>query len=166
MKANSLDGLSRAELEDFLYGLVALQDARRWHEWLDFFTTDCCYWMPLKESATDPESELSIFYEDRALMRTRINRLLDPNAAGQQPPTRTSHVIGNVQIAGSGELAGELKVHSRFAMTEFRRDVHRQYAGRYTHHLCLVDGTVKIRLLRVDLLGADGLHEYNIQVFI
>lgn len=57
-------------------------------------------------------------------------------------------------------------LQSRFAMTEFRRDVQPHHAGKYMHHLCFVDGTVKIRLLRVDPLGADRLHEYTIQVFV
>ncbi|MGH7907455.1 MAG: aromatic-ring-hydroxylating dioxygenase subunit beta [Candidatus Binataceae bacterium] len=155
------------ELEQFLFHQADLLDRRRWEEWMDLFHDDGVYWMPFKEDQEDAESYPSIFYEDKALMCARIGRLSDRNAWGQQPPTRTSHMIGNVRYTGIDAQSGDHVIRSRFMVTEFRRDVLRNFAGAYTHHLRLgSNSNFRIHLQRVDLLNCDGLHEYNIQVYV
>jgi benzoate/toluate 1,2-dioxygenase beta subunit len=152
-------------LEDFLIRQAELLDRRNWDEWMELFADDGVYWMPLKEEQQDPENYPSIFFEDKALMTARVARLLDTNAWGQQPVTRTVHLVGNVRLDGDDARNGEIVVRSNFTMAEFRRDVLRHHAGTYTHHLRRVRGGFKIAMQRVDLINADGLHEYNLQVF-
>jgi 3-phenylpropionate/cinnamic acid dioxygenase small subunit len=45
----------RQEVETFLYEEARLLDKWRLHEWLDLFTEDARYWMPMRE--TLPPSE-------------------------------------------------------------------------------------------------------------
>jgi len=156
----------KAALEEFIVRQAELLDERAWDEWIDLFADDGIYWMPLKREQTDPENYPSIFYEDKALMAARVGRLRDPNAWGQQPPTRTVHLIGNLRLDGAPRRGGEIVVRSNFTVAEFRRDVLRHLAGTYTHHLRPVRGGFKIAMQRVDLIDADGIHEYNLQVFV
>jgi len=156
---------ARGALEEFLVRQTELLDRRNWDEWIDLFADDGIYWMPLKEDQTDPENYPSIFYEDKALMAARVGRLRDPNAWGQQPRTRTIHLIGNVRLDGASSRNGEIVVRSNFSVAEFRRDVLRHHDGTYTHHLRRVRNGFKIAMQRVDLINADGIHEYNLQVF-
>jgi benzoate/toluate 1,2-dioxygenase beta subunit len=157
---------SKSALKEFLVRQAELLDRRSWDEWIDLFTDDGIYWMPLKEDQTDPENNPSIFYEDKALMAARAGRLRDVNAWGQQPPTRTIHLIGNVRLDGAQSRNGEVVVRSNFSVAEFRRDVLRHHAGTYTHHLRRARNGFKIAMQRVDLINADGIHEYNLQVFV
>jgi benzoate/toluate 1,2-dioxygenase subunit beta len=162
---------SHRSVEEFLFLQAELLDRRRFEDWMELFADDGVYWMPLSENQTDADSGPSIFLEDKPLMLARIGRLRDPAAYGQQPPSRTSHLIGNVMIAaGTGyplsASPGEIVVTSRFAVSEFRRDVIRQFAGSYTHHLRRIGSGFAITMQRVDLINSDGLHEYNIQIYI
>jgi 3-phenylpropionate/cinnamic acid dioxygenase small subunit len=152
--------------EEFLFRQAELLDGRRWDEWIDLFADDGVYWMPLKEEQQDAENYPSIFFEDKALMAARVGRLRDVNAWGQQPVTRTSHLIGNVRLDGGERRQGEIIVRSNFTMAEFRRDVLRHHAGTYTHHLRPDGDGFRIALQRVDLINADGIHEYNLQVYV
>jgi benzoate/toluate 1,2-dioxygenase beta subunit len=152
--------------EEFLFRQADLLDRRRWDDWMELFADDGVYWMPLKEEQQDAEDYPSIFFEDKALMAARVGRLRDGNAWGQQPLTRTSHLIGNVRLDGADRRDEVIVVRSNFTMAEFRRDVLRHHAGTYTHHPRPAGDTFRITLQRVDLINADGIHEYNLQVYI
>ncbi len=151
--------------EEFLFRQADLLDSRNWDDWIALFADDGVYWMPLKPEQQDAENYPSIFLEDKALMAARVARLRDANAWGQQPPTRTVHLIANVRL-DSGNGNGDIVVRSNFTVAEFRRDVLRHHAGTYTHHLRRAGKSFRIAMQRVDLINCDGVHEYNLQVFI
>ena len=156
--------LSRAEAEDFLIRQSEFLDTRDFASWYRLFLPEGHYWIPLKPEDTDPETQLSVMYDDRALMTARIARLEDPHAGGQQPPTRSSHLIASIRVEDAAE--DEIRLRSRFHVTQFRRDITVQYAGAYTHYLRRVEGEWRIRLQRVDLVNADGVYDYNLQVYL
>ena len=156
--------LSRAEAEDFLIRQAEYLDSRDFRGWERLFLPGGHYWIPLKPDDTDPETQLSVMYDDGALMTARIARLEDPHAGSQQPPTRSSHLIGNIRVEeGQGS---EIRLRSRFHVTQFRRDVAMQFAGAYTHFLRREDGALRIWLQRVDLVSADGVYDYNLQIYL
>src|SRR4051794_1960187 len=126
--------LSRSDAEDFLFRQSECIDTRDFASWIDLFTPDGIYWIPARFEDTDPKTQLSFLYDDVPNMVARCERLLDPGTAGQQPFTRSSHIVSNVRVAQSG-TKGELVVRSRFHVTQFRRDVLKSYSGSYTHHL-------------------------------
>ena len=51
-------------------------------------------------------------------------------------------------------------------MMEFRRDVVRQFAGSYLHHLRQVGDGWKIVLQRVDMVNGAGPYEYVLQAWV
>lgn len=157
--------LSRSEAEEFLFQQAEYLDNRNYERWLDQFTPDALYWIPARPSDTDPETQLSFMFDDFPMMAARCERLLDHGTPGQQPLTRSSHVISNVRVADTADN-GEVVVHSRFHVTQFRRDVTQFFAGAYTHHLVATAEGVKIRLQRVDLIDCDGIREYILQVYL
>ena len=144
------------DIAQFLSAEAELLDAGAYDEWLDLFTEDGCYWVPAYPAQTDPLSEVSLYFENLALMQARIGRLRHPRAMGL--PVRTSHLIGNVMALGHGE-DGALIVRSRFQMIEFINDSQRLYGGRATHHLVADGASWKIRLKRVDLVNAEGIFD-------
>jgi benzoate/toluate 1,2-dioxygenase beta subunit len=156
---------SRAEIEDFLFREAHLLDDRsRWDEWLELYTPDCLYWIPYRQSHSDPHAQPSIVIEDRLLMEVRIRKLRDERSWSQQPITRTARIVGNVMLNGfEGE---ELVVRSTFHLLSFRRDAWDSLGGHYTHRLVKADGAWKVRQKRVDLLSEDGIYENVIQVHL
>ena len=140
-------------IADFLYWEAELLDAAAWDDWLDLFTDDARYWVPNHPGQTDPLGEVSLYYEDLALMQARIGRLRHPRAMGL--PVRTSHLVGNVRLIGTTPR-GDLEVRSRFQMIEFVDDEKRLHGGAVTHHLTETPEGFRIRLKRVDLVDAGG----------
>jgi 3-phenylpropionate/cinnamic acid dioxygenase small subunit len=157
--------LGRGEAEDFLFRQAEYIDSRDYAGWIDRFSPDAAYWIPARPGDTDPTTQLSYMYDDVPSMVARCERLLAFGTAGQQPITRSSHIVGNVRI-GDTTSDGELLVHSRFHVTQFRRDVLTSYAGAYTHYLVGTADGVKIRLQRVDLIDCDGIHDNILQVYV
>jgi benzoate/toluate 1,2-dioxygenase beta subunit len=149
----------RRAIEDVLTHEVALLDDRRFEEWRDLFTDDGRYWVPLKPGQEGPESECSLFDDDRGIMQTRFERLRHPNIHSQNPPHRTCHVIGNVVIENVDVARGEVTVKSNMIMTDYRMQVQRLFSGRVLHRLRRVGAQYKIVLKRVDLINCDDVFE-------
>ena len=64
------------ELAGFVMHEARLIDQHRFEEWLDLFADDGYYWMPLEWGQTDPRLTTSLMYEDKLLLRIRIERLI------------------------------------------------------------------------------------------
>lgn len=143
-------------VERFLIEEAELLDVGDYDTWLALFTEDAYYWVPSHPRQTDPLGDISLYYEDRALMHARIGRLRHPRAMGL--PLRTSHLLGNIRITGRTER-GDLVVRSRFQMLEFVLDEQRLHGGAVTHHLAPADEGWRIRLKRVDLVNAGGVFD-------
>jgi benzoate/toluate 1,2-dioxygenase beta subunit len=88
----------RSAVEAFLIHEAALLDDREFEQWRDLFDEDGYYWVPLRPDQKSPEGESSLFYDDRKVMQTRIERLRHPRIHSQTPPHRTCHLIGNVAV--------------------------------------------------------------------
>ncbi|MCW5771866.1 MAG: aromatic-ring-hydroxylating dioxygenase subunit beta [Rhodospirillaceae bacterium] len=153
----------RSALEDFLFAEAALLDGGAFGAWLDLFTPDGIYWVPASPNQTDAENEISLFHENVALMRMRIERLGHPRAHGVALPIRTSRIVGNVVAGGIDD--GAIVVRSRFQLVEFQDRRQRLFAGAYTHRLVPEGGSFRIRQKRVDLVNVEGWHE-AMQVFL
>jgi 3-phenylpropionate/cinnamic acid dioxygenase small subunit len=154
------------EAEQLLYGQAACLDEKRWQDFIDLFAPDGVYWMPAAPEQTTGEGVPSIFYEDRDLMTVRMKRIAHPHAWSQAPLWGTSHLVGNVVVEGEDAATGALVVRSRFHMMEFRRDASRHFAGTYRHHLVRRDGSLRIRLQRVDMVNAQGPYDYVLQAWV
>lgn len=144
--------------EDFVAAEAALLDAGRFDEWLGLFTEDGRYWVPLQGARqSDPLTHNSIAYEDRLLLRLRIERLKDPRAHSQHPPSACQHVLQrSVQerCDAVSEGAAIVFVRTPFIYVESRGDDQLLLAGTCRHELVRRSSTWAIRLKRVDLLGA------------
>ena len=147
---------SREELELFLIEEARLLDDRRFRDWMELFTEDGTYWVPATPKQESPFNHVSLFYDDRALMKTRIDRLEHPRIHVQTPPARTAHVIGNVLIEEADEDKGEYLVSASVIMVESREDQQRMFAGRQYHRLRRSHDGFQIVQKRVDLINCDS----------
>lgn len=152
------------EIEQLLYRQSELLDAKLWQDYIDLFTDDGVYWMPVTPEQTEWEGSPSIFAEDKHMMEVRMGRVTHPTAWSQAPMWSTSHVIGNVVI--EAEAPNEWRVRSRFHMMELRRDTVRHFGGSYRHTLVRQAGQLKIKLQRVDMFNAQAPYDYVLQVWV
>ena len=151
--------VERAELEAFLMHEARLLDERRFREWMELFAEDGTYWVPSVPNQESPLDQASLFYDDRALMRTRVERLEHPRIHVQTPPSRTAHLVGNVILEAADEGKGEYVIGSTVIMVEYRDEQQRIFAGRQQHRLRLENGRLRIAQKRVDLINCDSAFE-------
>jgi benzoate/toluate 1,2-dioxygenase beta subunit len=126
---------------------------------MGLFTEDGTYWVPAVPNQESPFNQASLFYDDRDLMKTRIDRLEHPRIHVQTPPSRTAHLVGNAMIEQTDAATGEYVVASTFIMVEYRDEAQRVFAGRQRHRLRREGDSFRIVQKRVDLINCDSAFE-------
>ena len=63
---------SEADLVDFVFHEARLLDEKRFDEWFALFTDDARYWAPLTRGQPNGDTFPSLFYEDKLLLKLRI----------------------------------------------------------------------------------------------
>jgi benzoate/toluate 1,2-dioxygenase beta subunit len=142
------------EIEQFLYHEARLLDTQRYGEWLDLYTEDASYWVPLEQGQRDPLEKSSIIHDDRTLLELRVRQARHPRAHARQPLARTVHLVGNVMLLG--EENGEQRVGSTLQVTEFRAERQRLWAALVEHRLRRTSAGWRIAHKRVDLVNSEG----------
>jgi benzoate/toluate 1,2-dioxygenase beta subunit len=148
-----------ALLQEFIMHEARLLDERRFRDWMALFTEDGTYWVPAIPDQRSPFDQASLFYDDRDLMRTRIERLEHPHIHVLTPPSRTAHLVGNVLIESVDEAKGEYVIGSTMIMVEYRDERQRLFAGRQHHRLHRDGASFRIMQKRVDLINCDSSFE-------
>ncbi len=144
----------REECEDFLLHEARLLDEAKFDAWLALFTADAQYWVPSEPNQQSPHDTVSLMYDDRRLLETRVRRLASPRIYSQEPRSRTSRIVANATLEESGP--DYALVRSKFMMIEFRRNEQRLFGGTCLHRLVRHEGALRIRLKRIDLLNCDA----------
>ena len=146
--------LDLASCEQFLLNEARLLDEAKFDDWLALFTADAWYWVPSQPGQPDPHETVSLIYDDRRLLETRVRRLASPRMYSQEPRSRTSRIIANVTIEAAERAA--CTVRSKFMMIEFRRDSQRLFGGTAFHRLVRGEDGLRIAWKRVDLVDCDA----------
>lgn len=160
-----MTAITPQDLIDFVHHEARLLDEQQFDHWLDLFTEDGYYWMPLAHGQTDPILHASLMYEDKLLLQVRVERLVGQRTFSQQPKSRCHHLLQQPQVIDFDANAAEHTVRTAFHYTETRGDQQTIYVGWATHHLVLDNGQLRQRLKRVDLLNCDAPFG-NIQLFM
>jgi 3-phenylpropionate/cinnamic acid dioxygenase small subunit len=143
-------------LVDFVYHEARLLDEKRFDEWYELFTDDGRYWMPLTRDQPDGEAFTSLFYEDRLLLKVRIERLRHPNAFSQQQPSFCQHVLQQPAVEASDAQANHYVTRTPFMYFEAQLDSQLILAGVTHHHLTVVNGALRIRMKKIELVNCDA----------
>jgi benzoate/toluate 1,2-dioxygenase beta subunit len=157
--ASGVSGIERRVFEDFLIHEATLLDTRRFRDWMALFADDGSYWVPAVPDQESPFNQASLFYDDRELMKTRVDRLEHPRIHVQTPPSRTAHLLGNIIVETADAAKGEFTVGSTVIMVEYRDDTQRVFAGRQHHRLRREGDSFRIVQKRVDLINCDSAFE-------
>jgi 3-phenylpropionate/cinnamic acid dioxygenase small subunit len=157
--------MTEAELAKFIYQEARLLDEKRFDDWYQLFTEDAHYWVPLVPGQTDSLTHNSLAYEDKLLLKLRIERLKQPTAFSQKPASRCLHVLQAPQLENSDDARGEFRLRTTFLYTETKGDDSQRYAATAWHTLVRSDQGLKIKLKRVDILNADAALP-SIQLFL
>ena len=160
------------ELMQFYIREAWLLDERKLKEWLDLFTDDVLYFMPRRKNVPRRElhreltsqGDLAILEEDKRYLEMRVARLDSGMAWAEDPPSRTRHLIGNLEATplDNGEVA------ARTAFLVYRSHLetdHQLLSGCREDVLRKVDGAWKVAR-RTIVLDANVLLDKNLSVFL
>ena len=169
-----MDSELRHAIEDFLYLEAELLDERRLREWLELFTDDLLYWMPVRHNPVDRPEDLgdelskpgeSYYFNDtKETLRVRVERLYAKTAWSEMPPSRTRHLISNIRV--KKDDSSEMEVHSNFIVYRTRMEKDQDiFVGTRKDLLRRVNGQIKIAR-RTIILDQAVLGAKNISVFL
>jgi 3-phenylpropionate/cinnamic acid dioxygenase small subunit len=179
-----LDAETIRSVEQFLYREARLLDERRFHEWLDLLTDDIHYWMAARtnryprsskaiaifdvdrysEEEPNTADELGLFDEDIETLRARVARLDTGMAWAEDPPSRTRHLITNIEVASETQ-DGELTIHCNFIVYRSRGETEQDfYVGTRQDRLRRVNGEWRISSRRM-ILDQAVLTSKNLSIF-
>jgi 3-phenylpropionate/cinnamic acid dioxygenase small subunit len=108
------------DILQFLYREARLLDEHRFEDWVELLTDDVVYEMPLtltRERAEQDrvyDREMEYFAENRESLQMRIARLRTEYAWAEDPPTRTRHLVHNVELERLDD--GRLLARSAFVV--------------------------------------------------
>lgn len=172
------------EVEQFLYREARLLDERRFAEWLDLLTDDIRYWMtarsnryPRRSKAIailDParyveddlakDGDLALLDENRQTLAARVERLDTGMAWAEDPPSRTRHLIGNLEATPLDD--GEVSARTAFLIYRSHLETDSQLlSGSREDVLRRVDGGWRVAR-RTIVLDANVLLDKNLSVFL
>lgn len=136
-------GVTRAEIEDFLFHEAELLDAWQLDAWTELLAEDASYYVPPTDKPNaSHEDTLFIIADDIVRLRERIIRLKDPACHVEYPPSRTRRMITNVRLADESD--GLLSVKANFIVYRHRRNSEmRIFTGEYRHLLRRSEGGLK-----------------------
>ena len=156
--------LVKEDVEDFLYREAELLDERRYEAWLDLFTEDVRYWMPMRRNvpADDTQREftregldVNWFDEGKDTLTRRVKQILTGVHWAEQPPSRICHMVANVQIlraSPAGPAPTEVNVKSRFLLYRNRVETETDFlVGKREDLLRRLNGDWKIARRKIVL---------------
>jgi 3-phenylpropionate/cinnamic acid dioxygenase small subunit len=117
------------EIERFLVHEAKLLDDHRYDDWVELFADDVRYWMPTRTNRLGRDQakersgpgDVANFDEGKADLKRRVFRLNTGKAWAEDPPSRTRHLVTNVQAAAA-DADGEYDVTSAFLVYRNRAD--------------------------------------------
>jgi benzoate/toluate 1,2-dioxygenase subunit beta len=145
--------LDLRQVEQFVYREARYADEHDYDAWEALWTDDAVYWVPAGGDLADPGGQMSVIYDNRNRITTRLNQLRTGRRYAQTPPSSLRRVISNVELLGRD--GGDTVVGANFVLAESRERGVVTWAGRITYRLRCVDGEMKLAAKQVLLVNRD-----------
>ncbi len=156
--------LLKQDIEAFLFHEANLLDDRCYEEWLELLTEDVRYWVPMRRNVKFGELEreftregqdINWFDEGKATLTQRVQQILTGVHWAEEPLSRISHMVTNVEIldaAPSASDANEVSLRCRFIIYRNRVATETDIlVGRREDTLRRIDGEWRIAQRQVFL---------------
>ena len=160
------------EVSEFLYREADLLDERRFDEWLDLFTEDAHYWMPMRQNVrygeqdrenTSARNGISWFDEGKTTLKSRVEQIKTGLHWAEEPLSRVCHLVSNVQVTGG--RPPEISVKSRMLVYRNRlQDETDFFVGKREDMLRSIDGRWKIASRKI-ILDQNVMLAKNVTIF-
>src|SRR5271163_4098009 len=146
------------EVEQFLYREARYADESDYDLWESLWTDDALYWVPSGGADTDPVREMSVIYDNRNRISTRLKQLRTGRRYAQAPPSNLRRLLSNIEYLGGrnnpdGDV--DLEVGANFLAIESRARGTRLWGGRTTYRLRREGNDLRLAYKKVVLVDND-----------
>ena len=121
------------EVERFIYREARLADEHRYEEWEALWTDDGVYWVPYGSDEADPEKQMSVIYDNRSRIATRIKQFQTGKRHSATPLPRVRRLVSNIELLD--EDGDDVRAGANFIAYESRERGMTVWAGRAEYHL-------------------------------
>lgn len=117
----------------FIWLEADMLDHAEYAAWLDLWTADGKYIIPIDPKETDFENTLNYAYDDGAMRQKRVARLTSGESISTTPTARTVRSVSRVRVLG--EADGFVTVRCAQSLSEFRKGKVRQHTADVAYTL-------------------------------
>lgn len=146
----SAQALDIREVEQFVYREARFADEHDYDAWEALWTDDAIYWVPAGDDDADPMARMSVIFDNRNRISTRIRQLKTGRRYAQAPRSRLRRIVSNVEVLGTE--GADTEVGANFVLVESRERGNELWAGRITYRLRAVDGEIKLAYKKIVLV--------------
>lgn len=151
--ARSPEEVTLEEIEQFIYREARYADEHQYDAWEALWTDDAIYWVPAGAEDIDPTKHVSVIYDNRSRIATRVKQYHTGERYAQTPPSRLRRVISNIEILG---IEGDdIRVGANFMLAECRARGTTFWAGRYEYKLRPTEDGLRMSFKKVVLVDHD-----------
>jgi len=122
------------EVEQFIYREARLADEHRYEEWEALWTDDAVYWVPYGSDDSDPATQMSVIYDNRSRIATRIKQFQTGKRHAATPLPRVRRIVSNIELLDEAG-ADEIEAGANFVAYESRERGITLWAGRTEYRL-------------------------------
>ena len=121
------------DVEQFIYREARLADEHRYEEWEALWTDDGVYWVPYGSDDADPDTQMSVIYDNRNRISTRIKQFQTGKRHAATPLPRVRRIVSNIELLE--EEGDDVKAGANFIAYESRERGLTVWAGRAEYRL-------------------------------
>ena len=143
-------------VEQFIYREARLQDELQYDAWEALWTDDAIYWVPAHGADPDPATQMSIIFDNRARIATRIKQLQTGKRHSQTPPSSLRRIVSNVELLDPHpDHPDDIAAGANFVVYESRERGITTWAGRSEYVLRREDDDLRMARKKVVLVDND-----------
>ncbi|MGE0217940.1 aromatic-ring-hydroxylating dioxygenase subunit beta [Mycolicibacterium sp.] len=152
------EDFDRYEVEQFLFREARYADENDYDAWEALWTDDALYWVPAGGADIDPNRQMSIIFDNRSRISTRLKQVRTGRRYAQAPPSNLRRLITNIEfLGGRPNAAGgvDLEVGANFLVLESRARGNEIWGGRTTYRLRREGNQLRLAYKKVVLVDND-----------
>ncbi|MDT3722414.1 aromatic-ring-hydroxylating dioxygenase subunit beta [Pseudomonas oryzihabitans] len=141
------------EVTAFIWQEGDMLDHGDYQAWLDQWTAQGLYIIPIDPKETDPENSLNYAYDDHHMRQLRVQRLISGESISTSPQPRTVRTLSRIRVLADD--GSTVTVRCAQNVREFRKESLKHYSADVTYELVRAEGQFKLQRKVISLINSD-----------
>jgi 3-phenylpropionate/cinnamic acid dioxygenase small subunit len=133
---------------------AALLDAKDYEHWLELYTADAHYVIPIDAQTDDFENSLNMVYDDARMRRMRVTRLTEGYSISAIDAARTVRTLSRFTVGSVTD--SEVTLRSAQVLVAYKRGRQHVLGAEVEHRIALDEGGDRIRGKVVRLINSES----------